>query len=193
MSDDVYRRILTAFGWSHPVEQRDVMLGPDGPASMTTVGWVVRLRIEEGDCRMQYKGKLSNEAEHLEAEVGVDSVHGAAELLSLMGLRLGLVIKRARRSVDVAGARLALDDVTTLGRFLEIEAIGGQDLDPTADLVQQFGLSEECGPYGDLILKGIEVSGEWAKRYAREKAEVLADLGLELVFPAKDRTWPSPS
>ncbi|NBH09705.1 CYTH domain-containing protein [Amycolatopsis sp. SID8362] len=193
LSEDKYRRLAREFEWSPPVRVVDVTLGLDGPVSMKTRGWVARLRWVEGVCALQYKGLTAGENEYLEAEVGVETVRGAAEVLSLMGLRLGLVIDRTRRTARVRDAVLTLDDVAGLGMFLEVELSGRAADQELSALVAEFGLGESCPAYGDQILAGVGSSPAWADSYVRAKAAVLTELGLERVLAVEDVVQPTPS
>ncbi|MEU7788004.1 CYTH domain-containing protein [Amycolatopsis sp. NPDC049159] len=193
LTEDRYRRLKCEFDWSPPVRVIDVTLGLDGPVSMKTQGWVARLRWVDGVSALQYKGATAAENAYLEAEVGVETVRGAAEVLSLMGLRLGLVIDRTRRSVRVRDALLTLDDVAGLGTFVEVELCGGAADHELSVLAAELGLAESCPAYGDQILHSVESSPEWAERYARAKVEVISELGLERVLAVEDAGQPTRS
>jgi len=179
LSESDYRRLLGTLTWGPPSSVIDVTLGRHGATSMETDGWVVRLRSDAGRARLQFKGRLAGTDGFLEADVGVDSLPDAAEILSLLGLKIDLVIARIRRQATVAGVRLALDDVTCLGPFLEVEALGETIPDLPSHLVDHVDATAECRSYGDLILERLRTSTDWATVYNRESKRCLA--GLQLV------------
>ncbi|MGH3907736.1 MAG: CYTH domain-containing protein [Pseudonocardiaceae bacterium] len=179
LTSDTYLRLLSLADWSPPNVVTDVTMGHNGQQSMETDGWVVRLRTEGGRSSIQFKGRLATDQEHLEAAVGIDSVADAAELLSLMGLRLGLVINRTRRYADLNGAHLALDDVSGLGHFLEVELDDDEDCGIFAFLARHIDVAAECGTYGDLILDRQRTDSTWADRYRQKTEQVLASLQLQ--------------
>lgn len=184
LTSSEYRQLLRSYHWSPPYALTDVTMGPAGPRSMATHGWILRLRIVEGRTQLEFKGETGDEAVHLEAGVGVESARCMAQILVLSGFRLGLVITRSRRTCDLPGTRLALDDAPLLGRFLEIETATDRDV-PVADPFQ--GLNAPAARYGDLILERTSASPSWRRRYRETSAAVLHELGLCYLM---EESWP---
>ncbi|MGH8602081.1 MAG: CYTH domain-containing protein [Gammaproteobacteria bacterium] len=187
LTSEAYLALLTLLDWSSPSVVTDVMMGRSGQLSMATDGWVIRLRKTDGRGAMQFKGRLKRDNEHLEVGVGIDSMENAAKLLSFIGLRLGLVITRTRRCAEVNGAQLALDDVSCLGQFLEVEVSDDQDYDVFTFLSRYVDLATECETYGDLILDKQRTDAKWAERYREESKQLL--IGLRLQHLESDRAW----
>lgn len=179
LTSETYLKMQSLADWSPPAVVTDVTMGLHGRLSMATDGWIVRLRTTNGRSIMQYKGRLDTDRRHLEAAVGVDSLENAAELLSLLGLRLGLVINRTRRYAQLNGAQLALDDVSCLGQFLEVEVQEAQDRDIVDFLAEHIDMSAECGTYGDQILDRQHADSTWDHRYREESRRILENLRLQ--------------
>jgi hypothetical protein len=137
---------------------------------------------------VEYKGRTGEDGTFLEAGVGVTSAAAAAEVLRLMGLRPGLLIRRVRRTARLSRLGLALDDVWALGKFLEIEALapgGAELLRDLPEVLRRYTTAADLRPaYGDQIL-AMMADPAWRERHDIALRDALRDAGIA---PAADGT-----
>ncbi|WP_454195753.1 cytidine deaminase [Nocardia sp. Marseille-Q1738] len=179
------KQIDEAFPTSAPIRIIDVTFGPDGSRSMDTVGWIVRVRTEGRNTRMEYKRRIDDETWE-EVGIAVDSANAAASILQKTGLTPGLLISRDRYRVDQDFGTLVIDDVDDLGLFLEIE-LGSSDTD-FPSVVEKLAakdiyLGEAAPPYGDQILQRSAESDEYA---------ALLDCRLQSFLQERGQVDPTP-
>ena len=120
----------------------------------------LRIREEEGRTTLAYKGPKLDPATKSREELQVPLV-GPGEMGALL-LRLGFepvaVVEKRRRTFHLRGLEVDLDEVKGLGTFLEVEAIGCEDLaegrERVLGLLRELGLSRlERSSYLELLLR----------------------------------------
>ncbi|MFC5746913.1 cytidine deaminase [Actinomadura rugatobispora] len=174
--------LKSAIEFSSPIRLTDITFGPHGAQSMDKDGWIVRLRLSGDKARIEHKRKLPD-SRWQEIGLAVDAPGSAVRLLTAMGLRPGLLIRRLRSASTFKGAELALDDLDGLGTFLEVEfpreTAGDRTLHETVAGLQALGVSltTPAPPYGDQINAAIEQREEFAHEHDRRMRELLTELG----------------
>jgi predicted adenylyl cyclase CyaB len=164
LSEDEFNAFGRSFDWSAATRVCDLTLGPTGADSMQTAGWVVRVRQQGGQARMEYKAPR-DEAWSAWLEYGTDvgDFRETVRILAATGLRAGLVVDRSRRTARDGRITLSLDDVRGLGHFIEIAAEADDPDDPRARAAlvatqTRLGLTNRpsARPYGELLLSRLE-------------------------------------
>ena len=86
----------------------------------------LRLRIENGKCRITYKGpKLGGMAKsRYEAETGIEEYEVMKSILEKLGFRYAGTVEKKRMLFDLNGTTVCLDTVQGLGDYIELEKIG---------------------------------------------------------------------
>ncbi|HUY52899.1 MAG TPA: CYTH domain-containing protein [Streptosporangiaceae bacterium] len=192
LSHHMFNRLASHLDWDEAEEIIDIMMGPHGIESMSSNSWVIRLRMASQTVRMQFKKRLPDPHEHLEIDVGIDSLPSAIEMLHQMGLKLGLIIARTRRKTSIDETIVALDDIPCLGHFVEIEGkVPGEFHVPTA-LTEYLASHDECKTYGDLIIERLRNEPAWADGYRTASMSAINHLQLGLSFNLMEAGWLTP-
>jgi len=143
----------------HTTVQRDTYYRHPG-RDFAKTDEALRIREEEGRTTLAYKGPKLDPATKSREELQVPLV-GPGEMGALL-LRLGFepvaVVEKRRRTFHLRGLEVDLDEVKGLGTFLEVEAIGCEDLaegrERVLGLLRELGLSRlERSSYLELLLR----------------------------------------
>lgn len=111
------------------VEQDDQIFSgeplPDGSRC------VLRIRTTEAGSILTLKKDITNELDCLEVETPVGDVESAKRLLSELGYQLSVRVRKSRRQGKWNDWTVCVDEVESLGSFIEIEAMfeDGEDAD----------------------------------------------------------------
>jgi predicted adenylyl cyclase CyaB len=168
ISDATFSQLQTSseIAWSDAKQVTDITFGPSGAESMQIDGWVLRLRKTETSCELQFKSPANQDwTAWKEISVTVDSASNAVQLLSAIGLRIGLLLDRSRSVGCWRGYKLSLDDFAILGKFIEVEVEANAhsaEAPAFVDFLDYFGIpnATECEPYGLLMLKRLKAEPE---------------------------------
>lgn len=90
----------------------------------------LRLRREDGKCTLTFKGRKVGGGAKMreEIEVGVNDFEGTATLLERLGFERAFVIRKRRKEFSMEGVLVSMDDVESLGKFIEIEVLVKEDV-----------------------------------------------------------------
>jgi adenylate cyclase class 2 len=142
----------------HTTVQRDTYYRHPG-RDFAETDEALRLREEEGRTTLAYKGPKLDLVTKSREELQVPLV-GPGEMGALL-LRLGFepvaVVEKRRRTFHLRGLEVDLDEVKGLGTFLEVEAIGCDDLaegrERVLTLLKELGLTHlERRSYLEMLL-----------------------------------------
>ncbi len=103
----------------------------------------LRLRLQSAENKktifLTYKGPKQKDdfKKRLEVEIQVTDVESAEELLSALAYKKKLVIEKERQIWQLCSCLVALDNLPSLGCFVEIE---GQDDSKIAEVQKKLGL-----------------------------------------------------
>ncbi|MCD4825785.1 MAG: class IV adenylate cyclase [Phycisphaerae bacterium] len=97
-----------------------------------------------------------------EIETALASADAAAELLVACGLRAVMTVRKRRSSFRLGRARIELDELPLLGKFIEIEGLSERHVETVR---RRLGIKAQC----------IKIS------YAHMLAEKCKELGLDAV------------
>jgi predicted adenylyl cyclase CyaB len=179
LTDDEFLSYQRELDWSAATRVCDLTLGPSGATSMQVDGWVVRVRQQGAQARMEYKAPAAPDwSAWCEYSTEVGDFRETVRILSATGLRAGLVVDRTRRTAQDGPITLSLDDVRGLGHFIELAAEADTAEDPAARTAiastqHRLGLTGRptARPYGEILLSRLEEPAVHAAH-----AELLATL-----------------
>ena len=123
-----------------------------------------RIREEGESTFLTYKGRKINKKSKTrkEIEIKISQTKEAAEMLELLGFKKVLVVSKQRRIYKLDDVAWCLDEVDSLGSFLELEKIvkNNKDIQRTLDnmfkLVAKIGLNPKeniTTSYMELLLE----------------------------------------
>lgn len=120
----------------------------------------LRIREEEGRAFIAYKGPKLDETTKSREEIEVPLVHPdrMGSLLLRLGFEPVAVVEKRRRGYEVHTLEVTVDEVKGLGFFLEVEALGCEDLDEgrvsVLTFLEKLGLNRlERRSYLELLLE----------------------------------------
>ena len=161
--DDLERiaRIIVEMGGTflENLHERDIYYNHPGRDFRIT-DEAFRIRVMNERYRITYKGpKIGGRSKtRFEAEIGIDDPDGMAVILERLGFtKTGEVVKK-RALYRIGGTEICLDEVEGVGRFVELEQMGGdREKIETAlfGLAAMLGLSRfERRSYLEMRLEG---------------------------------------
>lgn len=180
-----YSRLIDEFEWDDGDDVVDITFGLNGIDSMEKDGWIVRIRQTASTASLEYKRRVSelNSTWH-EIAVNIDSIEKMTLILDKIGLQLGLLIKRHRRTKTIENIRICLDDVEGLGCFLEAEIVGNDVNENRTNLLKaklaSFGIKDNnlADTYGDLLIKKIKGGRKFREQYEAKIKEYFSNFKL---------------
>ncbi len=100
----------------------------------------IRIRRAEGITTITYKGpRLSRKTKMREEhEIMVNDFHEARAIFERMGFIAVATVEKTRQRCTHDGMCIAVDDVKGLGRFLEVEILLEDQIEPAEERVFQF-------------------------------------------------------
>lgn len=102
-----------------------------------------RLRREEDGFELTYKGPRQQAAAKVREEHNVAVVSDPTDLLEALGFTPAAEVYKRRRAWHLDGAVIALDEVTGLGIYVEIEVADGTPAQ-VHDIARRLGLDPEA-------------------------------------------------
>ena len=86
----------------------------------------LRLRMEDDQCRITYKGpRLAGVAKsRFEAETAIGDAAVMTDVLEKLGFVKSGTVEKTREFYSIGDITVCLDDVKTLGTFIELEKLG---------------------------------------------------------------------
>ncbi len=88
---------------------------------------VLRIRREQNQSLLTLKYNRTNELDCVEKQTTIGSDDEMEEMLKIMGYYEVMQIKKTRRKCNYNGYEICLDEVETLGSFIEVEKITEDD------------------------------------------------------------------
>ncbi|MFB3766477.1 MAG: class IV adenylate cyclase [Methanotrichaceae archaeon] len=120
----------------------------------------LRIRVKEEGARLTYKGpKLDSETKsRKELTVKIDDSESMMQILLSLGFVISGEVIKSRTKYTLGDIIFAMDDVSGLGSFLEIEIAGGDDWPEKKrmlqDIMTELGLDESIRKsYLELLLE----------------------------------------
>lgn len=134
-------------------QQEDVYFGEMCLYEKIGYSFMMRVRDEEGNIFLTYKGARTNkDGEWEEYEFPVENKLSAVEMLKSMGLEKIVQISKKRKEYKFGDFSICLDNIEELGNFIEIEYLSS-DADEgkrrLMKLARDFNIGDE-----DIIQKG---------------------------------------
>ncbi|MEM0350667.1 MAG: class IV adenylate cyclase [Archaeoglobaceae archaeon] len=104
----------------------------------------LRIRVEK-KIKMTYKGPKVDEETKTREEVNliIDNFENAVRLLEFLGFRKYKSIRKKRRIYELNGAIICVDEVESLGKFVEIEVKGLSEKQKIFEIARILGYSKE--------------------------------------------------
>jgi predicted adenylyl cyclase CyaB len=88
---------------------------------------VARVRVTDLDASFTVKQRRSSELDRTECESAVSDPDQVREALTLLGLRQFVVVDKRRCTAEAGdGTSIVVDDVASLGVFVEVEVLGDE-------------------------------------------------------------------
>ena len=84
--------------------------------------YIVRIRTQNDRAKIAYKS-FTGDGSWVEIESGVENPDAVKEILTRIGQRAYLTIRKARLSGHVGGIEVNLDEIDGLGTFIEMELV----------------------------------------------------------------------
>ena len=138
----------------------------DSNSAFTKSDSCLRLRWQKNECGesffLTYKGpkQKSDFKKRVEIEIEVDDFKAAEKFLSALGYKKAIVVEKKRQLWRLGGCLVSLDNVSDLGRFVEIE---GPDDKKITKVQKRLGL-ENCrhikNSYADLLAEKLHLQTE---------------------------------
>jgi adenylate cyclase class 2 len=113
-----------------------------------------RVRAAGKKFYLTYKGPKAKSDLKIRREIEFPVSEKIYELLTALGFTRTLVVKKTRKYYSIRGLEVALDNVTGLGRFIEIESREAGSEKKIMQLAKKLGIKEESittKSYSELI------------------------------------------
>ncbi len=137
----------------------DIVMGFYGFNSLDKLGYICRIRQKNGSAILECKKRLNSNT-WKEEQIVVASAMQAFSFLSMLGLKPYLLLDRIREERETDDFILALDEVSMLGKFVEVEF---KDVNNTNNIKNLQIFLKSCGItsepqklYGDIFKEKIE-------------------------------------
>jgi len=134
---------------SMPISQHDVIYSLKGSAeefeSAREGDVIIRIRHLQDSAELNLKQQRSNEMDNLEYETKVADPEATHEILTTLGWKPVIEVKKIRRKGKVGEYEICLDEVEGLGTFVELEKLTTEDSDPAAIREELFATLEALG------------------------------------------------
>lgn len=142
-----FAEIEKRFTFGEPLLELDVYYQHPAKDFLKTNEWlrirtIRTVRLEDGEeTRVTYKGPKEGAArKEIEIELNSDMGH---ELLEALGFRQLVVVAKERRMATWGDITVCLDNVSRLGKFVELEILAAYKIDEATELL--YNLAKELG------------------------------------------------
>ena len=145
--------------FSSPVTQKDTVYTPNDVAVHPVPAGVnvLRLREQNGKCKITLKQPRVNELDCLEVEFPVEQPDQVLEMFKLLGFREFSVSQKTRVKGNWKGLEVCLDVVENLGEFIELEKLAEKG-DPVQIQKELFGMLAQFGiTEADQVHHGYDI------------------------------------
>lgn len=127
------------------VHQKDHVFAPGQIDSDNTKNCWLRLRNQDGKYTFTMKKSIKNELDSIEHEIQIDDMDEARGIISELGYKTNSYVEKTRRIAETTdGIVIRLDSVVSLGDFIELEIMSGDDVvgyDEIAEKLWRFAES----------------------------------------------------
>jgi len=134
---------------SEPISQHDVIYSLKASVeefeSAKEGDIIIRIRHLKDSAELNLKQQRSNEMDNLEYETEVADPEAAHAILTILGWRPVIEVKKVRRKGKLGEYEICLDEVERLGTFVELEKLTTDDADPTVVREELFATLETLG------------------------------------------------
>lgn len=152
----------------------DLVMGYYGFESLSRLGYICRIRKKNSKTILECK-KLRADGSWLEEVINLESVGQGYAFLSNMGLKPYLLIERTREERETPNFKIAIDNVSLLGVFVEIE-LKNPDI---SDEIELQDFLDRCNIqnipqklYGDIFKENCENSESFNQMFKARLSEI---------------------
>lgn len=139
-----------------PKKQHDVVYSRPGALDNDPAENWLRVRTENDEkVILTLKRSVTGELDSIEHEVVVDSESEITAIIGYLGYELFSDLTKVRRKGHAGDIEICVDEVPSLGTFIEAEKLCPEDADYTAVRAELWGLLEKLG----LSKENEETSG----------------------------------
>ncbi|WP_435076647.1 class IV adenylate cyclase [Halococcus sp. AFM35] len=121
----------------------------------------LRIRQEDGATRLTYKGPLvdADSKTRAEHETGVESDEAMANVLDALGFAPAATVEKTREKFRCRGYTVALDAVSGLGEFVEVEGEADMetDIEHVRDGAHDLLAALDCDPADQIRTSYLEL------------------------------------
>ena len=145
---------------TYPLEDKtkcvDLCMGKYGFDSLDKLGYIIRLRENNGKVVMESKNRLEGNAWR-EAKIPLETMKQGYDFLLNIGLKPYLYINRTREVREIEIAKVFIDDLELLGSFVEFELKDGYTFDDLGRYLNDIGIENTPEKlYGDIFKEKIK-------------------------------------
>jgi adenylate cyclase, class 2 len=134
---------------SEPISQHDVIYSfqnsTDEFVQAKEGNNILRLRHLKDTTQFNLKQQRSSEMDNLEYETDVKDPEAMHKILLALGWTPVVEVKKLRQKGKLGGYEICLDQVETLGTFVELEKLAEEDADPSRVREELFAELESLG------------------------------------------------
>lgn len=114
---------------SPPITQNDTVYLPNGITfkDISFGSNALRIRIQDGTALLTLKQRQKVELSAIEAETEITDVSNTRRMIELLGYYEAIKINKKRRTTQYKEYSICLDEVETLGNFIEVELFSQDD------------------------------------------------------------------
>jgi len=160
--------------YKEKIEMLDMTFGYEGFNSLSTYGFICRLRKKPQKTTLEVKKKTPEG--WLEQEIKLEDLSDGINYFNLIGMTCYMYLKRFREVRKIGNLKIFIDEIEVLGDFVEIEYQDSKEgLKEIKDFLKLIGLdnAEEQALYGDIIKNNLETSEDFTKRFKKGLQRIL--------------------
>ena len=157
INDDIKRSVIQS---SELLQEKslciDLCMGKYGFDSLDKLGYIIRLRNQNGKTVMESKKRI-NENEWHEYKIELNDMKEGYNFLSNTGLTPYLYINRKREVRKIKQAKIFLDEIDLLGDYIEFELEAGFKFSDLKQYIEENKISGKPQKlYGDIFKEKLE-------------------------------------
>ena len=134
---------------SEPISQHDVIYSTKSNGEEFTSAKegdvIIRIRHLKDKAQLNLKQQRSGEMDNLEYETEVEDPEEMHKILTTLGWKPVIEVKKMRRKGKLGKYEVCLDEVEKLGTFVELEKLTGDDANPEEVREELFKELESLG------------------------------------------------
>ncbi len=146
---------------TEPIRQEDTIYTKEGSTDEFEAakrGHVaLRIRRQDDGAIFTLKQQQTGETDNIEYETKVGDPEATHNILKLLGYAPQVEVKKMRRKGKLQGYEICLDEVESLGTFVELEKLTSEDADPEKVKEELLQVLESLGlSRNDLMTRGYD-------------------------------------